>query len=252
MQLTLCCNQKIKLDTKQKLGLKNLLLLEQKLKHPEYPNMKKGIDGLNTAHKILKKYQSPGILIGGLAEGVWNQRRKINELYKHKDVDVLVLDKNLKLSEKFEGGIDWWLPKEEKITIRSDSGNKEDISQQWWKNGNGVILSFGVKEDYKLSPGLYIPSSKWIVNMREAEAESNINYGGINVEIDYEIFEKFKAHIEKRVKTRLPRFIKDKFKGHILSSHYEKDNNKNYAINLIKFDLDTIIAINSFEGIYGK
>ena len=110
----------------------------------------------------------------------------------------------------------------------------------------------GSQEDYKLSPGLYIPSSKWIVNMREAEAESNINYGGINVEIDYEIFEKFKAHIEKRVKTRLPRFIKDKFKGHILSSHYEKDNNKNYAINLIKFDLDTIIAINSFEGIYGK
>ncbi len=103
----------------QKLGLKQLLLLESKLKHPGYiPSPVKGLEGMQTAHQILQEREAAGVLIGGLAEAVWNQRRKEEDLYKHKDVDVLVLD-DIDIN-KFYGGVDWWLPEQGKITIKSD------------------------------------------------------------------------------------------------------------------------------------
>ena len=42
----------------QKLGLKQLLLLEQKLKHPEYPNAVKGLEGMQIAHQILQEREA--------------------------------------------------------------------------------------------------------------------------------------------------------------------------------------------------
>ena len=105
----------------QKLGLKQLLLLEQKLKHPEYPNAARGLCGMQIAHQILQEREAPGVLIGGLSEAVWSQRRKEEDLYKHKDVDVMVLD-DVDIG-KFEGGVDWWLPERGKITLKSSYGS---------------------------------------------------------------------------------------------------------------------------------
>ena len=76
--------QKIYLNVQQKLALKQLLLLE--LKHPEYPDVVKGLEGMKIADKVLKEKEVAGVLIGGLAEAVWNQRRKVEDLYQHKDV----------------------------------------------------------------------------------------------------------------------------------------------------------------------
>ena len=101
LELRLCHRQSTRLEA----GLKQLLRLEQQLKHPEYPNMVKGLKGMQTAHDILQGREASGILIGGLSEAVWNQRRKEEKLYQHKDVDVLVLD-DVSV-ENFEGGIDW-------------------------------------------------------------------------------------------------------------------------------------------------
>lgn len=242
----------------QKLGLKQLFLLEQKLRHPEYPNAVKGLKGMQTAHQILQKREASGVLIGGLSEAVWNQRRKEDDLDKHKDVDVLVLDDTD--IGRFEGGVDWWLPERGKISFKSSYGTVEGYEEQWYVNGNGVVLSFGAhKCDHtglvlpygtqldQISPGLYIPDSKWVINMREAEAEAHIDYGRVDVTFDDDVFEKFRAHIRKRVKTKLPGFIAQEFRGYILSPHYESDNSKVYAVRVKKFDLETLRGIHGLE-----
>tara|TARA_Y100000031_G_C8164741_1_gene358742 strand:+ start:216 stop:1004 length:789 start_codon:yes stop_codon:yes gene_type:complete len=231
----------------QKLGLKQLLKLELKLKHPEYPNAVKGLEGMQIAHQILQEREASGVLIGGLSEAVWNQRRKEEDLYKHKDVDVLVLDDAE--VDKFEGGVDWWLPERGKITLKSDYGSVEGVDKQWYVNGNGVVLSFGAQKHDQLPPGLYIPDSEWVIDMREAEAEAHIDYGRVDVEFDGDVFEKFRAHIEKRVKTRLPKFIREAFQGYVLSPHYESDDSKVYAVGLERFDLETLRGIHGLEGI---
>ncbi len=231
----------------QKLGLKQLLLLEQKLKHPEYPNAVKGFGGMRVAHQILQEREASGVLIGGLSEAVWNQRRKEDDLYKHKDVDVMVLD-DIDV-DKFEGGVDWWLPKRGKITIKSEFWSMKGVDQQWYANGNGVVLSFGAKKQNQLPPGLYIPDSEWVIDMRESEAEANIDYGRVDVEFDGDVFKKFRAHIAKRVKTRLPKFVAEAFKGYVLSPHYEADSGKTYAVVSERFNLQTLRGIDGLEKI---
>ena len=59
------------LDHAQKLELKQLLLLEQRLKDPvDRSDVTHGLDGMLIAHQILKGYEASGLLIGGLSEAV--------------------------------------------------------------------------------------------------------------------------------------------------------------------------------------
>lgn len=237
-----------RLSHDQKLGLKHLLLLEQKLRHPDIPNTSKGLEGMQIAHEILRTREAVGILIGGLAEAVWNQRRKPEDLLKHKDVDVAVLDDTFELSEKFEGGIDWWMPQDGKITIASDGSRVEGVQKRWYQNGNGVVLSFGInKNSTTLEPGLYIPDSKWVVDMREYEADAHVDYGRISAEFDFDVFQKFRDKVRKRVKTCLPKFVREAFRDYILSWDYESDGEKIDAVTLDRFDLETIRGINNIE-----
>ncbi|MDA0375902.1 MAG: hypothetical protein O3A80_01145 [bacterium] len=246
--MSLSLDHRLELSQEQKLGLKHLLLLEQKLRHPDIPNASKGLEGMQIAHEILRTREAVGILIGGLAEAVWSQRRKPEDLAKHKDVDVAVLDDTFELKEKFEGGIDWWMSKSGKITIGSDASSIEGVQKQWHENGNGVVLSFGINKGSELRPGLYIPDSEWVVDMREYEADANVDYGRISAEFDEDVFEKFREQVRRRVKTRLPKFIREAFKDYILSGDYESDGEKIDAVNLDRFDLETIRGINGFEG----
>jgi hypothetical protein len=246
------CEQRHYLSQAQKLGLKQLLLLEQKLKHPEYPNVVKGLEGMQTAHQILQERGASGVLIGGLAESVWNQRRKPEDLYKNKDVDVAVLDDHFELGDNFEGGVDWWIPQNGEITLRSDASRVEGIQKKWYENGNGVILSFGVNRNTKLNPGLYIPDSEWVVDMREYEADANVDYGRVEAEFDEDVFEKFRDKVRERVKTRLPRFVREAFADYVLSPHYEGDYDKRTAVDLERFDLETIRAIKGLESVVEK
>ncbi len=234
------------LNYEQNLGLKQMFLLEQKLKHPEYPNSARGLEGMKLAHQILQERKTSGILIGGLSEAVWSQKRKEEDLYKHKDVDVLILNYSV---EKFEGGIDWWLPNEGRITLSSDVVRSKGADAKWYKNGNDVILSFGVEERNQLAPGLYIPDREWVIEMREAEAEANVDYSRIDASFDDEVFKKFRTHIERRVKTRLPKFILETFKDFILSLDYESDWRKVKSIEIERFDIERIVGINKLEGI---
>ena len=232
------CQQKQEL----RLKLKQLIRLKQELKLEEPPNPIRGLAGMQKAHNILQKKKARGVLIGGLSESVWSLRRKEHHLEEHKDVDVLVLD-DVSI-EWFEGGIDWWLPRRKRLTIKSEFiGEIEGVEKQFYTNGHGAILHFGVQLKRSLPPGLYIPDSEWVVAMRLAEVTAMIDYGRVAVEFDEDVSEKFREHIRKRVKTRLPRFIREAFKGYILSPHYEPEMDMVYAIEIELFDLRTLRAI---------
>lgn len=246
------CEQRHCLSLDQKLALKQLLLLEQKLEHLEYPNAIKGLEGMQTAHQILQKRGASGVLIGGLAEAVWDPQRKPEDLYEHKDVDVAVLDDHFELGENFEGGVDWWMPQNGKITLKSDASTVKGIQKRWYKNEMGFILSFGINKNTQLSPGLYLPNSKWVVYMREYEVSANVDYSKVQAEFDEEVFKKFRDKVKKRVKTKLPEFVREAFAGYILSPLYEKDYSKTTAVTLERFNLEIILAINRLEGIIEK
>ncbi|VVB78301.1 Uncharacterised protein [uncultured archaeon] len=259
MGLSLGCYQiqaqKQTLSHAQRLCLKQVLEVLQTLKHPEFPNAAKGLDGMLIADNILKSRNGTGVLIGGLAEEVWNKRTKLQDLYNHKDVDVLVLNKDFELKEDFEGGIDWWLPNQGRIKINSGSNYLEKNSE-WNENLNTVILGFYADTFHKrptlLRPGLYIPSSDFVIEMRRYEAFSRIDFPKVNVEIDDNFENTFNNRMRQKIKTSLPKFIVDKFKGQILSDKYERDYGKIDEIRLQGLSLGELRGINEFLGNYEK
>jgi len=234
-----------KLGHSQKIGLKHLLSLNQTLKHPEFPNAKRGLEGLMVSHEHLKEKNTCGVLIGGLAESVWNKWRSKEGLYSHKDVDVMVLSDEFKLSEDFEKGIDWWLPYDGEITIKADGVSDFQIRQRWWKNCNNVPLSFKIEKQYGFEPGLYITSPDFIANIREAEALANVDYG--KVEIDDDVLEAFESKVKKQMGTRVPKYIEDEFSGYILENNYEEYAYKVHSMSVEGFDNETMRAIRRYE-----
>ena len=223
----------------------------------DVPNAVKGLYGMQVAHEMLQESGSVGILIGGLSEAVWNARRKGEDLDKHKDVDVAVLTEDFQ-PDRFEGGIDWWLPEESEINFIDDYSDSElTETEKRWVNGNNVVLAFKIgggvylpddTEDFSkrvsLSPGLYIPDSEWVVNMRRYEVDSHIDE---NVDA-YDAMESFERRTRRKLGTRLPKFIRDAFTGYILSPAYEKSANKVNCIGVYPFDLNTLAAIHSTRG----
>jgi hypothetical protein len=245
--------QKHSLSHSQRLYLNQVLEQLQTLRHPEFPNAAKGLDGMLTADSILKCRNSCGVLIGGLCEEVWSRQTKPEDLLKHKDVDVLVLNPEFKLQQNFEGGIDWWLQKQGRIKLASDLGYS-DQNENWNENTNQVVLGFLAYQHSTLpktiKPGLYIPSPDWIVEMRKHEAISRIDFSRVNVEVDDSFEQAFYNKIRKRVKTTLPKFVLDKFSRQVLDEKYERNYSKVTEVKLKGLSLGQIAGINRFNENY--
>lgn len=193
---------RISLEQKQVLAL----LLQLKLVAPAPPEAITGIEGINLAHEELLKNNLTGILIGGVAEAVWNKDRTPQELSEHKDVDVLVLpERKGETIEGLDNKIDWWLPMTERLRVERDNSYTE-ITLSFWQNMNKAILSFGIGDYYNLPKGLLVPNPEWIAEMRFKEAEASTKE-----ELDVEIEEAFLKKIRKRMKNRLMLLIKNTF-----------------------------------------
>jgi len=231
-----------------KLYLNQALALKQKLVDPTFPNCVKGLDGMIIADNLLKQRNCRGILIGGLSEAAWNQKRKLEELAQHKDVDVLVLDKEFEPQEKFEQGVDWWLPYTKKVKIQTALGYEEK-NQNYHANGNEVVLGFTAwpwtTNKSRLEPGLYIPSPIWLADMRKYEIYSQIDFSKVDVEVEEEFDEKLLAKLEKNFGKRVPKFINKRFTRQILSSPYEKDQSRLTEVRLSGLSLNQLRAINN-------
>ena len=115
------------IDLEQNLTLAQVLELSNKLDLSLHeagpPEPMTGLRGTMLADRILKEREGIGMLIGSAATAVWLKRSKnpAEALEACKDIDVAVLEDTgsppapLPELEKFEGGIDWWLPVKDPI-----------------------------------------------------------------------------------------------------------------------------------------
>ena len=161
-----------------------------------------------------------------------------------------MLDNHFELNKPFENGIDWWLPQTEEINFKSEFSEKKLI-QTWYENSAEVVLSFGMKinmnYEKNLSSGLYIADSEWVIKMKLYEALAHVDYNGVDVEIDEDVFEKFELEKRKTIKTKVPKFIAKEFGENILSDDHQKNYQTRNVILLEEFNLETLRAINYFK-----
>ena len=199
-----------------RLGLRQLLSLQLQLRCDDHiPFPIRGFEGMCAADALLVERNSRGVLVGGLSETVLSKQRTKGQLEKHKYVDALVIDTNFYVNERFEGGIDWWLPYSGMVDVQTDisSGHKE---LQWWQNGHGVLLQYGITMNLPEPPGLYIMSRDSVVSMREEETLVMAE----GMEYDEDVLNAFRNRFYNRVKTRVPSFIAERFSGKILADPY--------------------------------
>jgi len=213
----------LRLGTEQKQSLKQLLQMLQTLREPEFPQAARGLAGMLAADELLKERSARGILIGGLAQAIWNQRRSPSGLESHKDVDVLVLDQAFALKEDFEGGIDWWLPYKRWITIKEHAVSA-DLQIKWFQNLNKVVLGFTIQDDHipeSFAPGLYLPGPDWVIKSLYVEAQTHRGSEDIDLDTESDIYQAFASRFKRRkIKTRVPQFLKRIFPRRICCSSY--------------------------------
>ena len=195
-----------RLNHEQRLLLRRALELRQELHAPTFPNALRGMGGILEADKILREIEAPGVLIGGLADAVWNRKRTEAELAGHKDVDVLILKPTEKIS-KFYGGIDWWLLNNIHFeSIATGTGSIENVTKQFWINGCGCTLKYRITSKDALEPGLHFPTPSLAVEIRMAEFLATIDDRVTEISGDEELFT---AKLRKKlgIGTNLPHFI---------------------------------------------
>lgn len=223
--------QKIYLDQKQTLVLKQLLKL--KSTHEDFPNAAKGIEGLRSADSFLKQLNLKGILIGGLSEAAWNPDYTEEDFAKHKDIDILIpsIPENVNIG-RLEKGIDWWLPLEDRLTVNYLAGSAE-LDVKYWVNAFDVRLSFGVNTESTeyLPSGLYIPSRNFVIGMRAAEAFAQVNTKAIPIDSDVE--EKFYEELKKKITHDV---------SPVIVKEFGDPDTSNFDIKY--FDHETVLAIN--------
>ena len=223
-----------RLGIKQKRILEQLLQFSQHLRHEPLPEAVKGLDGLRIADFILKEKKVYGLLIGGLSETVWNPKSKEGDLAAHKDIDILVpeLPEDTTIGQ-FEGGVDWWLPKEARFIIKTELGNTH-ADVKFFINGFGIKLSFSVSTfgSGNLDPGLYIPDYSFVLEMRVAEAIAQLDPR--IAPVDFTIEEALIKKLTKRIKSKQAPSVAGEF----------GDRTTN-LFGIRSFDHDTVVAVNS-------
>lgn len=212
-------NHRHLLSQAQEKELKQLLLQAQILPHPEIPNATKGLDGLIVADEILKQRNACGFVVGSLSKAVWNARRTKEELAWHYDTDVIVPDFSFELEKPFEGGIDWWLPKNCFVEYSNTFGGGK-LFVDFYENGNGCIFPGTLKKQYDLEPGLHIPGRESVIDGYLTAALVKSGKGDVLIDSDNLVFEEFRNKLRKSVKTRVPKFIEKPFEGKILELEY--------------------------------
>ncbi len=159
--------------------LRHELSFKQRERHARFPEAICGVEGILVAHKYLMERNLCGVLVGGLARECYDNHTE-KALSEHKDVDVIVLDKNFRPAKKFECGIDWWVANHKYVVSVSSADAARSITPTtYFQNGNGIALRYTVAKDSYLSgPGLCIPTIDSLLNIAlcEVESKSGLSY----------------------------------------------------------------------------
>lgn len=195
------------------------------LKTDWFPNAVRGFQGMNQAHEILKDHESYGVLIGSLAEDVWDESIVVEDFRFRKDVNVLVLNMGFPIDKPFEAGIDWWLPR---FSGKRWALEGQTYDGKIWSNGHGDTLNFGVQNERPLREyGLYLLCPWQVRKIREIESaevmsKTGLEYEGwfINKEHDH-----YMKTLRSRVRDRdyFNGGVDGRFKGNKAMTNYLMD-----------------------------
>jgi hypothetical protein len=78
--------------------------------------------------------------------------------------------------------------------------------------------------------------------MKRYAVEANVDP---RLKVDDDVYEKFGENISKRIKTRVPKFIRDEFKENILSYKYGTGFGRIFL--LTSFDYETLRAVRKYK-----
>jgi hypothetical protein len=241
--------QSLSAELRQALAL--TIGLRQEFKKPSFPNAVRGLAGMIAADKILKEHNASGVLIGGVAEAIWNPARTESELSAHKDVDVLVFG-NTRI-KKFEGGIDWWMEDHADLTNvhLSDISTAANIHVVYFINGNGVVLTYRLKRAVTLLPGLHFLTPDCLIYIRYKECLASIDEARITIETDETAYLR---ELRKKLglKQPIPSFMSSSFDP-LPFPYYSSEGQRKFAITVESIPLATQAALRSFgDFIIGK
>lgn len=136
-----------------------LFYMEVQMKKYVPPPMR-GIESFVAAEDVIKKYEAVGILVGGVAINLY--QNKIPRKPIGKDVDILIADESMRnFPVQWEKGIDWWVSS--KSTNRPSNGTHI-----------GLLWKFSLREGVQLPSGLYIPSPDLLVECCEWEMQAGL------------------------------------------------------------------------------
>ncbi|GEM_PF-4107365 len=163
------------------------------------PRMKHGIEALREADRILKKRNAVGIVIGSIGEYLWNRSFETSASFNSEDLDVAVLTPRFQLQKSFEGGIDWWLPVDRKITVPHGPALVQKVFTLF-VNGNDIFIRSGIGTDLnrvlEFPPGLYLPPRQFLVDLTLHTALASFDPEMIRPGVP----ERFRARISRLVK----------------------------------------------------
>ena len=233
--------QRQRLNQSQKLQLEQLQTISDSLKHEEFPNARKGLEGIFKAAEVLSYNRGTGILIGGLLNTIYNSNTIEEDLMKHKDVDILLLNDIYK-PKKFEEGIDWWVPTEKKIDIVGEYSKILGAKTKFWKNGNDIILSYGLRSMNLLVPGLYLPNLETVAEMKEIETYANLGKG---FEYDSDVNSSFRESIEDNLDKEVPYFIHNNLNVHLMKEDHFNDYGQKCNLEVDDFQRDVLSELKS-------
>lgn len=190
------------------------------------------------ADDMLKKNGAAGVLIGSLAEKIWSQKSRHEDLKKCKDVDVALLDYNFQ-PENFEGGIDWWVLYNGNPLLDYDENTEKAKGKNWQKNGFGIILPYLVDTLNRFEPGLYIPSREFLIDMRGEETP----------DCDTEVKEAFRKKMDERIKKRIPKYVRKEFQDQIFGEPYIDNPYLKHVFHVNRHEDDVLEAIHNYDKI---
>jgi hypothetical protein len=168
---------------------------------PDMIGMKKGQEALVIADKILEENHGIGIVIGSTSVDLHNSKADNQQLEKHSDLDVLVLTPGFTLKDKFQGGIDWWVPKTVKLKIQSSYYPTGVLEKNIYVNGAGIYLRADVVNHGDLNglkPGLYMTDREFLKDLTESVVFSRA--GG---SMSSQVADAFAAALDKLIRNSI-------------------------------------------------
>ena len=194
------------------------MLLKQQLLSPfDFPNASTGLEAAKKAHEVLLERKAVGVIMGGFMRAA-HQGHGWKRLGQRKDLDVLVLNKDFQLARPFEAGIDWWLPREERLRVVGDASISDETLIRYF-NCNEVCLWYSLcADEFRYGNGLYLLNHETLIEIMLHEALVGLK-GTVS---DIDVIDEYRERLQNRFSKDIAKGV-ERFFGKRICNHYGVD-----------------------------